>query len=179
MMRCNPIILAFVISIVPTLAHAAPTTTIDIGKITCQQYLAMEPALSSKFSAWMSGWFSYQHRRTFVDSGLHQKNITDVKAWCQSNPGEGVMAGARKAIGSAAPAGATQDFNKITCGDWLGFGPEDSDFVRYFMSGYYNAAAGNRVLDYNRLQRNSRMVVTYCEKNKSRTLPTAIQKSAG
>jgi hypothetical protein len=47
------------------------------------------------------------------------------------------------------------------------------------MSGYYNAAASNSVLDYNRLQRNSRAVVAYCEKKKSRTLPTAIQKSAG
>jgi hypothetical protein len=101
-----------------------------------------------------------------------------VKAWFQSNPSESVMVGLEKAIGVSALAGATLDFNKITCGDWLGYGPGDRDFVRYFMSGYYNAAASNSVLDYNRLQRNSRAVVAYCEKKKSRTLPTAIQKSA-
>jgi len=70
------------------------------------------------------------------------------------------------------------DMNKITCGDWLGYSPTDRDFVRYFMSGYYNAAANNNVLDYNRLEKNSAKVVAYCKKRKSDTLPTAIQKSA-
>jgi hypothetical protein len=177
-MRCRLIVLTFVIAIVPAVANAALSATVDIRRITCSQYLAMPAAPSSKFSAWMSGWFSYQSRRTFVDFGLHQTNITNVKTWCQSNPNESVMVGLEKAIGVSAQPAATLDFNKITCGDWLGYGPEDRDFVRYFMSGYYNAASSNSVLDYNRLQRNSRAVVAYCEKKKSRTLPTAIQKSA-
>ncbi len=177
-MRCKLIILTFAISIVSAVANAALTTTIDIGKITCSQYLAMPSELSSKFSAWMSGWFGYRNRRTFVEFGLHQTNITNMKAWCQSNPSESVIVGLPKAIGSTAPAGATLDFNKITCGNWLGYAPENRDFVTYFMSGYFSSAANNSVLDYNRLQRNSRKVVAYCEKKKSHTLPTAIQKSA-
>jgi hypothetical protein len=32
-MRCRLIVLAFAMSILPAAAHAAPTTTIDIGKI--------------------------------------------------------------------------------------------------------------------------------------------------
>ena len=70
------------------------------------------------------------------------------------------------------------DMNKITCGDWLGYGPADRDFVRSFMSGYYNAAANSSVLDYSRLQKNSAKVMAYCKKRKSDTLPTAIKKSA-
>ena len=84
-------------------------------------------------------------------------------------------------IGAASAPAAAQiklDMNKITCGDWLEYAPADRDFVRYFMSGYYNAAANNNVLDYNRLQKNSEKVVAYCKKRKSDTLPTAIQKSA-
>ena len=84
-------------------------------------------------------------------------------------------------IGAASTPAAAQiklDLNQITCGDWLGYGPADRDFVRYFMSGYYNAAANNNVLDYNRLQKNSEKVVAYCKKRKSDTLPTAIKKSA-
>ena len=177
-MRCRLIILTFAISILPAIANAAPSTTVDIRTITCSQYLAMPAAPSSKFSAWMSGWFSYQSRRTFVDFGLHQTNITNVKAWCQSNPNESVMVGLPKAIGSTAPVGATLDFNKITCGNWLGYAPENRDFVAYFMSGYFSSAANNSVLDYNRLQRNSSKVAAYCEKKKLHTLPTAIQKSA-
>jgi acid stress chaperone HdeB len=81
---------------------------------------------------------------------------------------------------ASAPAAAQikLDMNQITCGDWLGYGPADRDFVRFFMSGYYNAAASNNVLDYNRLQKNSEKVMAYCKKRKSDTLPTAIKKSA-
>jgi hypothetical protein len=70
------------------------------------------------------------------------------------------------------------DMNKITCGDWLGYNQTDRDFVRFFMSGYYSAAANNNVLDYNRLEKNSAKVMAYCKKSKSDTLPTAIKKSA-
>ena len=81
---------------------------------------------------------------------------------------------------ASAPAAAQikVDMNQITCGDWLGYGPADRDFIRFFMSGYYNAAANNNVLDYNRLQKNSTKVMAYCKKRKSDTLPTAIKKSA-
>ena len=177
-MRYRLIILAFAILIVPAFAGAALAATGDIRSINCSEYLAMPAAPSSKFSAWMTGWFSYQSRRTFVDFVLHRANIASVRAWCQSNPTAGVMAALEKSIGVAAAPNATLDFNKITCGNWLGYGPEDRDFVIYFMSGYYNAAAGNSVLDEDRLQRNAGAVAAYCKKNKSRTLPTAFQNRA-
>ena len=84
-------------------------------------------------------------------------------------------------IGATSAPTAAQiklDMNQITCRDWLGYGPADRDFIRYFMSGYYNAAAKNNVLDYNRLEKNSAKVMAYCKRRKNDTLPTAIQKSA-
>jgi HdeA/HdeB family len=97
-MKCRLIGLTFAISIVPVAANAQ--LTIDMDKITCGQYLAMPPSQSDNFSAWMSGWFSYQNRRTFVDLALHQKNIANVKAWCQYHPQESVMSGLQKAVGT-------------------------------------------------------------------------------
>jgi len=70
------------------------------------------------------------------------------------------------------------DMNKVTCGNFLGYTPEDQDFVRFWMSGYYNGAANQTVLDYDRMQKNSSKVKTYCKKHKSETLPTAIKKAA-
>jgi acid stress chaperone HdeB len=70
------------------------------------------------------------------------------------------------------------NMNQMTCRDWLGYSPESQNFVRYWMSGYYNAAANSNVLDYDRLQRNSAKVMAYCKKHRSDTLPTAIKKSA-
>jgi hypothetical protein len=172
------IALTFAILIVPTFTGAARAITVDLRNITCSDYLAMPAESAGTFSAWMTGWFSYQSRRTFVDFDLHRANVTNVRAWCQTNPTASVMTALEKSIGVAAVPNATLDFNKITCGTWLGYGPEDQDFVRYFMSGYYNATANNSVLDFERLQKNSSAVLAYCKKNKSRTLPTAIQNRA-
>ena len=52
---------AFAISLLPMAANAK--LIIDMGAIRCDQYLAMPPAQSRDFSAWMSGWFSYQTRQ--------------------------------------------------------------------------------------------------------------------
>jgi uncharacterized membrane protein YjdF len=67
------------------------------------------------------------------------------------------------------------DMNKITCGGWLGYSPEERDFVRFWMSGYYNAASNSNVLNYDRFQGNAAKITAYCKKNKSKTLPTAIK----
>ena len=176
MVRRALISTAFAISLLSGAANAQ--ITIDMAAFTCSQYLAMSPSMSRDFSAWMTGWFSYQSRRTFVDFDLHRANVASVRTWCQSNPSASVMVGLEKSIGVTAVPNATLDFNKITCGTWLGYGPADQEFVVYFMSGYYNATASNSVLDYDRLQKNSNAVVAYCKKNKSRTLPTAIQNRA-
>jgi HdeA/HdeB family len=97
-MRCGLISLTFAVAMVPVVANAQ--LTIDMGKITCGQYLAMPPSQSDNFSAWMSGWFSYQNRRTFVDILLHQRNIASVKAWCQYHQAESVMYGLQQAVGT-------------------------------------------------------------------------------
>ena len=97
-MRSGLICLTFAISIIPVVANAQ--LTIDMGNITCGQYLAMPPSQSDNFSAWMSGWFSYQSHKTYVDLVAHQKNIANVKEWCKYHPSESVMTGLQKAVGT-------------------------------------------------------------------------------
>lgn len=96
-MKLRLISAAFAISLLPLAANAQ--VTIDMGAFTCAQYLVMPPGMSRDFSAWMSGWFSYQSRRTFVDVLLHQKNIVLVKSWCQHHPDAPVMSALKAAIG--------------------------------------------------------------------------------
>lgn len=71
----------------------------------------------------------------------------------------------------------TVDMNRITCGQYLKYNKDDRDFVRFFMSGYYNAAANSNVLNYERFQKNSAKIAVYCKKNSSKTLPTAIKNT--
>ena len=80
-------------------------------------------------------------------------------------------------VAASAPSAAQIkiDMNKITCGGWLGYSPEERDFVRFWMSGYYNSAANSTVLNYDSFQRNSAKVASYCKSHKSQTLPTAIK----
>ncbi len=82
-------------------------------------------------------------------------------------------------VAASQPSAAqiSLNMNKITCGSWLGYSPEDRDFVRFWMSGYYNAAANNNILDYDRFQKNSAKVAAYCKTHKSQTLPTAIKNN--
>jgi hypothetical protein len=44
------------------------------------------------------------------------------------------------------------DMNQITCGGWLGYSADNRDFIRFWMSGYYNAAANSSVFNYDRFQ---------------------------
>ena len=88
---------AFAIALLPITANAQ--VTIDMRAFTCSQYLAMSPSMSRDFSAWMSGWFSYQTRRTAVDVLAHEKNIASIKSWCQFRPQASVMNAMQAAIG--------------------------------------------------------------------------------
>ena len=96
-MKPRLITTAFAISLLSGAANAQ--VTIDMAAFTCGQYLAMSPAMSHDFSAWMSGWFSYQTRRRSVDVLVHQKNMASLKSWCQTRPQESVMDALQSAIG--------------------------------------------------------------------------------
>ena len=96
-MRLRLISTAFAICLLPAVANAQ--VIFDMGAVTCDQYLAMSPAMSRDFSAWMSGWFSNQTGRRVVDVLAHQKNIANLKSWCQSHPQASVMEALQSAIG--------------------------------------------------------------------------------
>ena len=94
-MRSGLICLTFAISIIPAAANAQ--LTIDMGRITCGQYLAMPPSQSDNFSAWMSGWFNQKTGYVFIDLDAYARNVANVKSWCASNPNQTVMAGLQRA----------------------------------------------------------------------------------
>ena len=89
-----------------------------------------------------------------------------------------VVLGAAILMASASQPSVAQvnvDMNQITCGGWLGYNPEVRDFIRFWMSGYYNAAGNSNILNYDRFQKNSAKVTNYCKTHKSQSLPTSIK----
>jgi len=78
-------------------APANAQVSVDMNAIKCSQYLAMDAGMSRNFSAWMSGWFSYQNHKTYVDLVVHEKNVASVKDWCKYHPDDKVMTGLQNA----------------------------------------------------------------------------------
>ena len=96
-MRLRLISTVLAICLLPAAANAQ--AIIDMTAFTCDQYLAMSPTMSRDFSAWVSGWFSYQHGTRVVDVLAHQKNIAIMNSWCQSHPQVSVMSALQSMIG--------------------------------------------------------------------------------
>ncbi len=43
------------------------------------------------------------------------------------------------------------EFNQIKCSDYFSYSPDQQLFIRFWLSGYYNAASNRNILDYSRL----------------------------
>ena len=109
------------------------------------------------------------------DDGLAERDWPAVTYWTRrvAMRWNVLFVSATLLVAASLPSAAQ---NKITCGRWLGYSPEERDFVRFWMSGYYNSAANSKILNYDRFQANSEKVTAYCKTHKSQTLPTALKR---
>jgi hypothetical protein len=76
-MRLTVISATIATLILPVEANAQ--ITIQMANIRCDQYLAMPSSDSERFSAWMSGWFSYQNRTPWVDLLAYRQNVASYR----------------------------------------------------------------------------------------------------
>ena len=97
-MRWNVFLVAASFLLAASLPTAAQIN-VDMNHMTCGDWLGYSRENQDFVRFWMSGWFSYQTRRPFVDLILHQKNIANLKAWCQYHPQDSVMTGLQAGIG--------------------------------------------------------------------------------
>jgi len=88
--------LAFAGILVPSIGQAQ--LSVEMPLVTCAQWLAMPPEQSSLFAAWMSGWFNQKLGYTYINLQAYERNVTNMKAWCASYPGELVMTAGQRAI---------------------------------------------------------------------------------
>jgi hypothetical protein len=98
-MKKTAIILALAAMFAPSLSHAQ--VQIDMGKVTCADYLALSPEFEKVFSAWLSGWFNQKKGYTTVDLDAYARNVANVKKWCGNNPKSSVMGALQAATGGA------------------------------------------------------------------------------
>ena len=153
--------------------------TLDMSRITCADYVAMPPAQTRTFSAWMSGWFN--HRLGYITVGLDDfaRNVASIKQWCTTSPGATVMAALERSIVQPAPGGQIKiDMSLITCKQYLSSDAERREFIASWMNGYFRASRSQPVFDFQRFANNKKAVENYCRKRGGETLMSAIQKNA-
>jgi acid stress chaperone HdeB len=81
-------------------------------------------------------------------------------------------------VGADAKAQTVIDMTMITCKQYLESDTDRQDIIASWMSGYFNAARNNAVLDTTRFERNKATVTSYCKRNRAETLMSAIQRNA-
>jgi acid stress chaperone HdeB len=175
-------ILVFVGSVLPTIGHAQ--VVINMSRVTCADYLAMNDEQSNVFGAWVGGYFNQKTGYTWIDLHAQRRNVANLKAWCAANPREFVMTGLARAAATPAFQGDPNravvkvEMSQITCREFINYSFDKSEAIGAWMSGYWNAARNNETLDITRYRANSKRVSNYCKKHKRATLMGVIQKVA-
>ncbi len=81
-------------------------------------------------------------------------------------------------MSTAANAQVVLDLTMITCGQYMGQDRDKQDVLAAWMSGYFNAAKNQSMVDLARFERNRKAVEKYCKTHKPETLMSAIQRNA-
>jgi hypothetical protein len=79
----NSIVSALMLVVVLQPAHAQ--VTLDVAKITCDQFLLFKVADPRDISLWLSGYYSGQSKNTVLDPQGLKDHFDKVKDYCRSN----------------------------------------------------------------------------------------------
>lgn len=83
----------------PVIAQAQET--IDVAKITCDQFLAGRVADSRSVGIWLSGYYNGKRNNTILDVSTLQKNAQEVMDYCITHPKVVLMDAVTTLIGKA------------------------------------------------------------------------------
>ena len=82
------------------------------------------------------------------------------------------------ALSIPAKAQVIVDLSLVTCGQYMGKDRDTQDVLAAWMSGYFNAAKNQSMVDLSRFERNRKAVEKYCKTHKLETLMSAIQRNS-
>ena len=85
----NIIAAALVCALTSTSAHAQ--VTIDVAKITCEQYVLYKIVSPEKIAIWLSGYYNAKRSNTIISPQALEGNASKVKEYCRANPAVPVM----------------------------------------------------------------------------------------
>ena len=82
-MRCTPIVTGLVLSsIVFATASAQAQVTLDLSKITCDQYVHAKITTPNLIAAWLSGYYNAKRNNKIIDLDTFEDNVSKVQSYC-------------------------------------------------------------------------------------------------
>ncbi len=90
MFRSKLIIATLILAVGPC-ALARAQVTVDIAKITCEQFTLYKITDPQNIALWLSGYYHGQRNDTIVDTQQLAANLKKIKDYCNLKPNETVM----------------------------------------------------------------------------------------
>ena len=78
---------------------AGAQVTIDVSKITCEQYVLFTVADPRDIAMWLSGYYNGKRNNTVLDTQEFRERARKVMEYCQLNPKATVMEAVEKVVG--------------------------------------------------------------------------------
>ena len=78
---------------------AAAQVTVDVSKITCQQYILFAVGDPHDIAVWLSGYFNGIRQNTVLDTQQFREHAKKVMDFCESNPKSLVMDSVERVLG--------------------------------------------------------------------------------
>jgi hypothetical protein len=79
-------------------AHAQ--VSVDVAKITCEQFVGFKVADPKMIAVWLSGYYNGKRDNTVIDPQALERDAGKVRDYCWSNFDQTVMRAAEQALGA-------------------------------------------------------------------------------
>jgi hypothetical protein len=75
---------------------ARSQVTVDISKISCEQYILWKITDPDRIVFWLSGYFNGKRENTIIDTKSFEENVNKVREYCRANFKASVMQAVEK-----------------------------------------------------------------------------------
>jgi acid stress chaperone HdeB len=90
-MRRSMLLTAISMIALPTLADAQATVTIDVAKISCDQFVGFKITDPRYIAIWLSGYYNGKRNNTVIDTQAFNEGYEKLRNYCVVNPTRTVM----------------------------------------------------------------------------------------
>ena len=97
-MTKTTLLVVTLLSMMSASPDARAQVTLDVAKITCEQFILYKITDPKNIVAWISGYYNGKHDNTVLDTQALEKNASKVKDYCLRNLNVPVMQAAETAL---------------------------------------------------------------------------------